>query len=117
MFALTKSMSYYLSPGCIDMRKGIYSLYKIVKSELKRNPLSGGVFIFLGKNRRCRYYYVKKTVFCSTTRDLKKGRPQFDRLTDRLQGLRLGGLCQHGETCSLLLQGWFKGKGGIPRLP
>jgi hypothetical protein len=53
MFALTKSMSYYLSPGSIDMRKGIYSLYQIVKSELKRNPLSGEVFIFLGKNRRC----------------------------------------------------------------
>jgi len=46
-------MRYYLSPGSVDMRKGIYSLYQIVKSELKRNPLSGEVFIFLGKNRRC----------------------------------------------------------------
>jgi len=53
MFALTKSMHYYLSPGVVDMRKGIYSLYQIVKSELKRNPLSGEVFIFLGKNYRC----------------------------------------------------------------
>jgi transposase len=53
MFALTKTMSYYLSPGSIDLRKGIYSLYQIVKSEMKRNPLSGEVFIFLGKNRRC----------------------------------------------------------------
>jgi len=35
------------------MRKGIYSLYQIVKSEMKRNPLSGEVFIFLEKNRRC----------------------------------------------------------------
>jgi transposase len=53
MFALTKSMSYYLCPGRVDMRKGIYSLYQIIKSELKRNPLSGEVFMFLGKNRRC----------------------------------------------------------------
>jgi hypothetical protein len=53
MFALTKSMRFYLSPGAIDMRKGIYSLYQIVKSELKRNPLSGEIFIFLSKNRRC----------------------------------------------------------------
>ena len=52
MFALTKSMSYYLCPGAVDMRRGIYALYQIVKSELKRNPLSGEVFIFLGKNRR-----------------------------------------------------------------
>jgi len=53
IFALCQSMSYYLCPGSIDMRKGIYSLYQIVKSEMKRNPLSGEVFIFLGKNRRC----------------------------------------------------------------
>ena len=49
MFALTKSMSYYLCPGSVDMRKGIYSFYQIIKSELKRNPLSGEVFMFLGK--------------------------------------------------------------------
>jgi transposase len=53
MFALTKSMSYYLCPGSVDMRGGIYSLYQIVKSQMKRNPLSEEVFIFLGKNRRC----------------------------------------------------------------
>ena len=53
MFGLTKTMGYYLCPGSIDMRKGIYMLYQIVKSEMKRNPLSGEVFIFLGKNRRC----------------------------------------------------------------
>jgi transposase len=52
MFSLTKTMNYYLCPD-IDMRKGIYSLYQIIKSEMKRNPLSGEVFIFLGKNRRC----------------------------------------------------------------
>ena len=53
MFALTKTMHYYLCAGNINMRKGIYSLYQIVKSEMKRNPLSGEIFIFLGKNRRC----------------------------------------------------------------
>ena len=58
MFALTPSMSYYLSPGIVDMRKGIYSLYQIVKSELKRNPLSGEVFIFLA----CFIHKKKKKV-------------------------------------------------------
>lgn len=51
MFALTKTMSYYLCPGAVDMRKGIYSLYQLVKSQFKRDPLSGEVFIFLGKTR------------------------------------------------------------------
>lgn len=45
-------MNYYLYDTGIDMRKGIYSLYQIVKSEMKRNPVSAEVFIFLGKNRR-----------------------------------------------------------------
>ncbi len=33
------------------MRKGIYSLYHLVKSDMKRNPLSGEVFLFVGRNR------------------------------------------------------------------
>ena len=51
MFALTESMSYYLCPHYVDMRKGIYSLYQLVKTDMKRNPLSGEVFLFLGRNR------------------------------------------------------------------
>ena len=74
MFALTKSMSYYLCPGSVDMRKGIYSLYQIVKSELKRNPLSGEVFIFLGKNRRCiKILHWEKDGFLLYHKKLEKG--------------------------------------------
>ena len=51
MFALTSSMTYYLCPHNVDMRKGIYSLYQIVRSDMGRNPLLGEVFLFLGKKR------------------------------------------------------------------
>jgi hypothetical protein len=34
MFALTSSMSYFLCSRSIDMRKGIYSLYQYIKSEM-----------------------------------------------------------------------------------
>ena len=51
MFALTSSMTCFLCSRCVDMRKGIYSLYQIVKSEMLRNPLSGEVYLFWGKNR------------------------------------------------------------------
>ena len=74
MFALTKSMSYYLCPGSVDMRKGIYSLYQIVKSEMKRNPLSDEVFIFLGKNRRCiKILHWEKDGFLLYHKKLEKG--------------------------------------------
>jgi len=48
MFALTSSMNYYLCPHDVDLRKGIYSLYQLVRSDMGRNPLSGEVFLFLG---------------------------------------------------------------------
>jgi hypothetical protein len=51
MFALTSGMTYFLCGRCIDMRKGIYSLYQYIKSEMHRNPLSGEVYLFLGRNR------------------------------------------------------------------
>jgi len=67
-------MSYYLSPAWVDMRKGIYSLYQIVKSELMRNPLSGEVFIFLGKNRRCiKILHWEKDGFLLYHKKLERG--------------------------------------------
>ena len=74
MFALTSSMSYYLSPCVVDMRKGIYSLYQIVKLELKRDPLSGEVFVFLGKNRRCiKVLYWESDGFLLYHKKLERG--------------------------------------------
>lgn len=49
MFALTQSMHYYLYPKAVDMRKGIWSLYELVRSGMNRNPLSGEVFVFYGR--------------------------------------------------------------------
>jgi hypothetical protein len=51
MFALTESMHYYLCPGYVDMRKGIDGLYSLVRSAMHRNPVSGEVFLFVGKKR------------------------------------------------------------------
>jgi hypothetical protein len=56
------------------MRKGFYALYQIIKSEMKRNPLSGEVFIFLGKNRRCiKILHWEKDGFLLYHKKLEKG--------------------------------------------
>ena len=49
MFSLTSSNDYYLYQHPTDMRKGFDSLSGIVRNELGRNPMDGGVYIFLNK--------------------------------------------------------------------
>lgn len=74
MFALTSSMNYYLCPHHVDMRKGIYSLYQLVKCDMGRNPLSGEVFLFLGKNRgMIKILHWQKDGFILYTRKLERG--------------------------------------------
>ena len=74
MFALTSSMAYYLCPHDVDMRKGIYSLYQLVKSDMGRNPLSGEVFLFFGKSREMiKILHWQKDGFILYTKKLEKG--------------------------------------------
>jgi len=51
MFSLTSSHQYFIYGQVIDMRKGFDSLCGLVESQMKRNPLSGEVFIFINKPR------------------------------------------------------------------
>ena len=50
MFHLHSSLSYYLYPLPVDMRKSFYTLSGIVTDRMKQNVQSGSVFIFV--NRR-----------------------------------------------------------------
>lgn len=49
MLSLSSSTRYFLYREPADMRCGIYSLAGLVANSLKQNPLSGDVFIFIGK--------------------------------------------------------------------
>jgi transposase len=49
MLALSHTCRYYLYRRPTDMRLGIYSLSGLVRNELGFDPLSGDVFVFLGK--------------------------------------------------------------------
>ena len=53
MFSLTESTPLYLCRQAVDMRKGIDSLYRLVRTELQQHPLSGSAFVFFSKNRQC----------------------------------------------------------------
>ncbi len=49
MLALSHTCRYYLYRSPADMRFGIHSLAGLVRNELGFDPLSGDVFVFLGK--------------------------------------------------------------------
>jgi transposase len=49
MLSVSSSSRYFLYQQPCDMRCGIYSLAGLVVNSLKQNPLSGDVFIFIGK--------------------------------------------------------------------
>ena len=51
MFSLSSSQRYLLYSQPTDMRKSFDALCGIIRNELRRDPLSGEVFIFLN---RCR---------------------------------------------------------------
>ena len=44
-------MRYYLCCSSVDMRNGFDGLAGIVRNHLKKDPISGDVFIFLNKTR------------------------------------------------------------------
>lgn len=51
MFSLNSSLTYYFYQGHTDMRKSFDGLCGLVQRELHRNPMSGEVFIFIGRQR------------------------------------------------------------------
>lgn len=51
MFSLNSQNKYLLYDGPCDMRKSFNGLSGLVINGLKRNPISGEVFVFLNKRR------------------------------------------------------------------
>ena len=51
MFSLSSSNSYLLYHQPCDMRKSFDALCGLVRNELRRDPLSGEVFLFLNRSR------------------------------------------------------------------
>jgi transposase len=51
MFHLHSSLSYYLYPLPVDMRKSFYTLSGIVTNSMGQNVQDGGVFIFINHHQ------------------------------------------------------------------
>jgi transposase len=53
MFSLTSGHRFMFYPRAVDMRKGFDALSGLVLQEMKRNVLSGEVFVFVNSRRNC----------------------------------------------------------------
>ncbi len=51
MIAFSSGQRYYFYRGATDMRKGFDGLCGLVRSILKRDPLSGDVYVFINRRR------------------------------------------------------------------
>jgi transposase len=51
MLGLSANLLYFLCCDLIDMRNGFDGLAGIVRNHLKKDPVSGDVFVFLNKTR------------------------------------------------------------------
>lgn len=53
MLGLSPSYRYYLFHGSVDMRKGVFSLSELVRSQLRSSPTDpSNVYIFMAKSRK-----------------------------------------------------------------
>jgi transposase len=81
----TLAVKVYLATGSTDMRKGFDSLAALVRDHLGHDPLSGGLFLFVGRDRdRIKILYWDSDGFCIWYKRLEEG-------TFRLPSARIAG--------------------------
>ena len=93
MLAVSNTSRYYFYRSPCDMRFGIYSLSGLVRNELGHNPLSGDVFVFMGKRRnQIRLLQWDSDGFAMYIKKLEQGtfeRPQGEDISITSQQLTL----------------------------
>ena len=74
MIALPPRIRVFLYRLPTDMRKSFHGLVALTESELKQDPLSGSLFVFVNRRRdRIKILYWGQTGFCIWYQQLQKG--------------------------------------------
>ena len=74
MIALAPQVRVFLFRRPTDMRKSFNGLVALIESELKQDPLSGSLFVFVNRRRdRIKILYWGQTGFCIWYQQLQRG--------------------------------------------
>jgi len=99
MLGLSANLRYFLCCSTIDMRNGFDGLAGIVRNHLKKDPISGDVFIFINKSRtHIKLLYWDGDGFALFYKRLERGRYAFTPLNGPSKQMKR-------EELSMLLEG------------
>lgn len=74
MIGSTRRFAVYAYARPADLRKGFDGLYALVKRDLRRDPLSGDVFLFTSRTRkRAKLLFWDGTGLCVYAKRLERG--------------------------------------------
>ena len=80
MIALSPQIRVFLYRRPTDMRKSFHGLIALTEAELKQDPLSGSLFVFVNRRRdRIKILYWGETGFCIWYQQLQQGTYQLPR--------------------------------------
>lgn len=88
MIGVSRAVRVWAYPQPADLRKGYNGLYGLVKEGLRRDPLSGDLFLFVNRRRTsCKVLLWDGTGLCIYQKRLEQGR--FARLWREPRGAAL----------------------------
>ena len=101
----TVAVRIYLAVGATDMRKGFDSLAALVREQLGYDPLSGSLFLFVGRDRdRIKILYWDSDGFALWYKRLEEG--TFRLPSPRPSGIASGGSVElKASELAMLLEG------------
>ena len=74
MIGSTRQVGVWFHDQPTDMRRSFDGLYAMVCSAMQRSPLSGDLFVFVGKSRKCtKVLYWDGTGLCVFAKRLERG--------------------------------------------
>jgi len=75
VIGIGRSVRVFAFGEAVDMRKSFDTLAAVVREQMKHDVLEGGLFLFVGKNRRrAKVLYWDGTGLCVLAKRLEKGR-------------------------------------------